>query len=195
MVSPEDLRKRCTNRQKKRAVMPITSLASLPTLVDVEKALRKIQPNKTPGPDQLPNALFKYAASVLAPAVHDTFLKTFTWECEPLQNKGGWMIPIYKSGDKELARNYRGIMMLDTLGKCFHSWARQQLMMCAFPLSLEDLRTNKHSLVHNVYRPLQGSVPLALGSRISVLECFSKLEDPLRTTMRSSKILPLLWLV
>ena len=128
MVTPEELLQRCTTRQRKRARQPVKSLSLLPTLVDTEKVLRRVQANKTPGPDQLPNSLYKHAASVLAPAVHDVYLKTYTWECEAVQCKGGWMVPIYKSGDREQARSYRGIMLLSTLGKCFHSWVRQQLM-------------------------------------------------------------------
>lgn len=56
MVTPEELLQRCTTRQRKRARQPVKSLSLLPTLVDTEKVLRRVQANKTPGPDQLPNS-------------------------------------------------------------------------------------------------------------------------------------------
>lgn len=81
--------------------------------------------------DALSEAEAKLAISLMKVASAQAtaaYLKTYTWECEPLQNKGGWMIPIFKSGDHMLARNYRGIMMLNTLSKGFHAWTRKRLM-------------------------------------------------------------------
>ena len=127
-VSAESLMKMCEQRQRTRTVEAVTSLQSLPTRVEVERVLRNIQPQKAPGPDQLPNALFKYSANVLAPAIHDTYMKTVAWEMEPLQHKGGKMIPIFKSGDRSVAKNYRGIMLLNTMSKCFHAWTRRKVM-------------------------------------------------------------------
>ena len=127
-VSAENLMKICNQRQRTRTTVEVKSLHSLPTRVEVERVLRNVQPQKAPGPDQLPNALFKYSANVIAPAIHDTYLKTVAWETEALQHKGGKMIPIFKSGDRSTARNYRGIMLLNTLSKCFHAWTRRKVM-------------------------------------------------------------------
>ena len=128
MTKPSELLQRCVHRQSTRTTIPCTSLTALPTLDEVERVLRNVQPHKAPGPDQLPGALFRYGANILAPSVHDAFLKTYTWECEAIQSKGGLMIPIYKAGDQSQARSYRGIMVLNTLSKSFHSWTRTKLM-------------------------------------------------------------------
>ena len=113
-------------------------LRDLPTLVEVEASLRCIEPHKAPGPDHISNAVFKYGAPVLAQAVHGVFTKSLVWEMEPLQNKGGVMRPIYKSGDQAVAKNYRGIMPLNTLSKCFHAILRKKVMEHLTPIRMES---------------------------------------------------------
>ena len=90
MTNPGELLQRCVHRQSTRTTVPCTSLTALPTLDEVERVLRNVQPHKAPGPDQLPGALFRYGANILAPMVHDAFLKTYTWECEAIQSKRNW---------------------------------------------------------------------------------------------------------
>ena len=115
-----DLVTRCVERQ----TMPDgvhTTLQDLPTRFEVEQALRALKPNRAPGPDGLPSDLFRGAAAVLAPALHDLFAKMTYRATEPIQFKGGHMHPIYKKGDEEIAANYRGIMLLNVASKVYHS--------------------------------------------------------------------------
>ena len=122
-----DLVNRCAERQAVPEVVH-TSLQDLPTRLEVEQALRALKPNRAPGPDGLPSDLFRGAAAVLAPALHDLYAKLTFWATEPIQFKGGHMHPIYKKGDEELAANYRGIMLLNVASKVYHSLLRKKLI-------------------------------------------------------------------
>ncbi len=122
-----DLVTRCATRQAAPEVVH-TTLHDLPTRLEVEQALRALKPNRAPGPDGLPSDLFRGAAAVLAPALHDLFAKMTFWAMEPVQFKGGHMHPIYKKGDEEIAANYRGIMLLNVASKVYHSLLRKKLI-------------------------------------------------------------------
>ena len=117
----------CDQRQRARKRGGRVDLHDLPTLVEVEASLRGIEPHKAPGPDRISNAVYKYGAPDVSKVVHDIFVKSVVWEMEPLQNKGGLMFPIHKSGSLSVAKNYRGIMLLNTMGKCFHSILRRRV--------------------------------------------------------------------
>ena len=102
--------------------------AAIPTLNQVERALRNSQPRKAAGPDGLQPEVLCFAASSLAPPVWDLMTKIVLTQTEPLQWKNGTMIPIHKKGREDLASQYRGILLSATLGKRFHSLVRGQLM-------------------------------------------------------------------
>ena len=119
---------KCLDRQECRDRGGPLALQDLPTLIDVEKVLRKFAPRKAAGPDGLSPDLFRLAAASLAPWIHDLYTKATAWQMEPLQGKGGKMIPIMKRGDVLQAASYRGIMVLNVLNKGYHSWLRSQLM-------------------------------------------------------------------
>ena len=101
---------------------------ALPTLNQVERALRGSQPRKAAGPEGLQPEVLSFAAADLAPAVWDLMTKVFLTQTEPLQWKNGTMIPIHKKGREDLASQYRGILLAAVLGKRFHSLVRTLLM-------------------------------------------------------------------
>lgn len=138
MMSNHQLLRQCDQRQRSRSRGGQVVLEDLPTLVDVEVSLRRIEPHKAPGPDRISNAVFKYGAPTLSKAVHDVFMKSVVWEMEPVQNKGGLMFPIHKSGCVVVAKHYRGIMLLNTMAKCFHSILRKQVMDHLTPLRMQS---------------------------------------------------------
>ena len=137
-MTGERLLQQCERRQRARQRGGRVELQDLPTLVEVEAALRGIEPHKAPGPDRISNAVYKYGAPIVSKEVHNIFMKSVVWETEPLQNKGGLMYPIHKSGSLAVAKNYRGIMLLNTVGKCFHAILRKRVMDHLTPLRMES---------------------------------------------------------
>lgn len=129
----------CIQRQENHQPVDRLSLQDLPTRLDVERALHSLKNNKATGPDGLPCELFKCAAHHLSEPLMDLYAKIVAWQCEPIQCKGGLMVPIYKKGEAGLAASYRGIMMINVLSKTFHRWLRQQTM-----LRLDDVRLDTH---------------------------------------------------
>ena len=119
---------KCVQRQHDRGRGGRLTLADLPTLTEVEQVLRRMQPAKAPGPDNLPSSLFHYGAASLAVGVHDMYAKQVAWQAEAVQSKGGCMFPIWKRGNQQEAKNYRGIMLLNCLSKGFHALMRRRLM-------------------------------------------------------------------
>ena len=129
----------CVQRQETKDVSAQIELKDLPSRWDIERALLTLKNNKASGPDGLPCELFKGAAAVLSAPLMDLYAKVATWQCEPIQSKGGLMMPVFKKGDPGVASSYRGIMLINVISKIFHRWLRQQLM-----LKIEDIRQDTH---------------------------------------------------
>ena len=118
----------CVHRQQQTEVTVWPELSDLPTKEEIESALRSLQHGRAPGPDALPSELFQAAASELAGPLQDLYLKTTCWCTEAVQCKGGITYPIFKRGSPDVASNYRGVVLLNTIAKVYHSWARTRLM-------------------------------------------------------------------
>lgn len=88
-------------------------------LDEVYDGLLKLDPNKSAGPDDIPNKfLIKSAASIAKP-----LLLLFNASLEsgvfPTSWKHSFIVPIFKSGDRTDTRNYRGIAKLSAIPKFF----------------------------------------------------------------------------
>lgn len=55
------------------------------------------------------------------------------WGCEPLQGKGGNLIPIHKGGVTDDVRSYRGILLLNNASKLYHAWLRLKVLQWVQP--------------------------------------------------------------
>ena len=126
---PHDLAGRCHERQTH---MPVVQCVfhpnEVPSLIEVEDALRLSQPDRATGLDPLPSGLFRKHAVDLATIYYPLVLKMCFWQSEPITSKGGPMAVIYKKGTGLEAANYRGIMLLPTFAKRFHALIRTRLM-------------------------------------------------------------------
>lgn len=92
--SDGDLFARCVQRQALKSSSGPLSLQDLPHRLDVERALHALKNNKASGPDGLPCEVYKSAASALSEPLMDLYVKVAAWQCEPVQCKGGLMMPI-----------------------------------------------------------------------------------------------------
>ena len=103
------------------------SLLSMPTLTDVELALRRVAKNKATGPDGLPGELCRFHPAVVARHLYAQVLKLALHGQEALVHKGGFLSFLYKGkGDSQECSAYRSILVSSHLGKCLHRTLRSQ---------------------------------------------------------------------
>lgn len=89
------------------------------TAPDIQRRLEALDPKKSAGPDDIPPIILKYCAPVLAPHLAIYFKALLAAGIFPSSLKISYVIPIFKSGDKENVRNYRPIAIQPTLAKIF----------------------------------------------------------------------------
>ena len=118
----------CVAQQLQRGKPENITLADLPTLTEIEAELRKVASNKAAGPDEIPGEALKLAAPFVAPLYHDLYLKMVMMNQEPIQNKGGLLVPIHKGGTVDDVAHFRGILLLNVGGKIFHAWLRKKIL-------------------------------------------------------------------
>ena len=105
------------------------TLADLPSLCELESAMRHSTPGKSMGFDQIPPELLHRFPSQIARLTWPLFLKQSIFCCESLQHKGGRLIAAYKRrGDSRLCTSYRSLLVSSSLGKSFHTVYRRRLM-------------------------------------------------------------------
>eukprot|EP00435_Cladocopium_sp_Y103_P041613 s1445_g11.t1 len=130
IVDPTSLVSRCVIRQTKASLARPSDLhlADIPSLTQLEDALRATQCDKATGYDPLPSNVFHQCPVQLAQVYFDLVFKEYCWQTEPLQHKGGQMALIPKKLLPNLAKDFRGILLLENLPKRVHAVMRTQLM-------------------------------------------------------------------
>lgn len=84
---------------------------------DVLAALNKLDPSKTPGPDQIHPRILKECANELAPSLCVLFNRSLSTGKLPLDWKSANITPVYKKGGKSSVTNYRQISLLSIVSK------------------------------------------------------------------------------
>ena len=101
------------------------AIQEVPTLTELEQAMRRTRIGKATGPDHLPAELFHYFPAAIAKQSFSLLLKTALQGQEPLLHKGGWLFPLWKGkGDRGVCDSYRSILISSHLGKCIHRTLR-----------------------------------------------------------------------
>jgi hypothetical protein len=96
--------------------------AMLPVIVHesgIAKLLSNINPSKSAGPDEIPGRVLKTLAVELAPYLAILFVKIISSSLMPNDFKTANVVPIYKSGDKHCAENYRPISLTCIVSRIF----------------------------------------------------------------------------
>jgi len=94
------------------------NMDDVPTLEEVNKSIMSINKGKAPGFDGLPAELLAYGGVNVAKAIHK-FIKQ-SWEGTPIPQDwiDGILVSIFKGkGLKSVCDNYRGITLLESVGK------------------------------------------------------------------------------
>ena len=92
-------------------------LAELPTLDELCKAISAISNNKAPGQSGILPEMIKYAGTVFHESL--LFLMHSAWRngCVPQAWRDAELVPAPKKGDLSVWDNWRGIALLDVVGK------------------------------------------------------------------------------
>ena len=87
-------------------------LLELPTLIDVEKALRQLNSAKAPGLDGLGAELFRGDCATAAERIYPLVLK-MGLRCQGAPElTGGWLLPLFKGkGNAQDMKGYRAILL------------------------------------------------------------------------------------
>ena len=86
---------------------------------EIRKGLKQLQNGSSAGPDLLLNEFLKFGTNGLISYLQNLYNKMFEIGYFPESWSEGYIIPIFKKGDKEEPSNYRGITLLSTVGKLF----------------------------------------------------------------------------
>lgn len=86
---------------------------------EIRNALLSLDTKKGHGPDNIPPLFFKNLADKLTSPLHIIFNKSISENTFPDSWKKALVVPIFKSGDKSLVKNYRPISKLNVMSKLF----------------------------------------------------------------------------
>lgn len=89
------------------------------SFLEIQKAVKQLRNGASGGPDLFLNEFFKNGSDTLLKYIHTLFNKLFETGYFPDKWSDGFIVPIYKKGDKNEPANYRGITLLSTIGKLF----------------------------------------------------------------------------
>ena len=126
----QDLLSRCHNRQHQQLQeIQAPSVLNLPSLLQLEKACRRVKPFKARGPDGLPASLYHCFPQLMATSLRPLLCKVACQLQEPLGFKGGRLIHLFKGkGEACLPQNRRGILIANHASKVIHGSLRPNYM-------------------------------------------------------------------
>ena len=102
----------CYIRQRhKDLTSHMLSPADIPSLAELEAALRASSTDRGHGLDEIPGEVLRYGAAELSGPVYALLLKSIFRLAEPVQHKGGTLYCIWKGkGPKQTCGSYRGYL-------------------------------------------------------------------------------------
>ena len=126
ITTPKELLANCHSRQQQQLQdAPRPHALHFPSLIQLERSCRRIQPFKARGPDGLPGSLFHYFPQLMAKHMRPIMYKMVCNYNEPIGFKGGKLIHLYKGkGDPALPPNRRGILISNHASKVAHNAVR-----------------------------------------------------------------------
>lgn len=137
----------------------IDRLLEMPTIYDVERAMRLSNPYKAPGPDQIGAEIWRSDVPGLAKRCYALFLKSGLRSQWVAEFAGGDLVPLHKKGDTTQPSNYRAILLEPTLGRIFSRAWRTRLVsaleMVQAPLQFGGHRVVSIEVAHLAVRNAQ----------------------------------------
>ena len=117
-------RKRCIERCPTSIQV---DLVEMPTLVTLEGAFRHVKPRKSGGVDDLRSDICRAAAPELAAKFFPLLAKVYVQATEPVQMKGGTLIPMFKGGQAWNPADHRSLLLSSHIGNALRRSIRVQL--------------------------------------------------------------------
>ena len=100
----------------------------LPSLLDIETALRQVPKGKTAGLDGIPSDAMRACPSHLAPLLQPLFLKSLLGGRQPSQWRGGVLYECYKgTGTQDRVEHFRSLYISSFAGKVLHKTMRNKV--------------------------------------------------------------------
>ena len=142
-ISKDRLLHECYTAQSKRPC-PKPQFHEIPSLCDLERALRMNKWNKSAMFDGIPTDACHKFPQLIARAAYGIFMKQALMIAEPISYKGGVLVHAYKGrGSPSVCANYRALMVSSVLAKANHRILRCEAMkhyeQYAQPLQLGGL--------------------------------------------------------
>ena len=94
----------------------------------VRKLLKKIDPNKAAGPDEINGRVLKMCAEGICYPLSKIFLQSYNTGLIPNEWKQANVVPVHKKGSKTSSENYRPISLTCLVMKVFEKIVRDELM-------------------------------------------------------------------
>ena len=99
----------------------------VPTLVDLERAYRRVRPGKAIGADDIPPELCHSHPKTMARLTYTQMLKLLAHGQEALLHKGGLLVSAWKrKGAQHDCSSYRSLLISSHVGKTLHRAIREQ---------------------------------------------------------------------
>ena len=98
------------------------------SLLEIKDGIKKLKNKKACGPDSISNEMIKTGQNVLLKSIKTLFNSIIDEEIFPSEWSSGYLVPLFKSGDKTDPSNYRGISITSCLGKLFSSLLNNRLL-------------------------------------------------------------------
>ena len=87
------------------------------TLQEIKDAIFSQKNNKSSGLDQLIAEIFKHSFQEISDFILNLFNQLYMSGQYPISWGEGIIVPIFKGGDIEDAKNYRGITLINVIGE------------------------------------------------------------------------------
>ena len=108
-----------TKLQQPKQPRTASFLKEIPTLYDLEKAVRTMSDSKAPGVDGVGAELLQMSLVPNVQKLYMLLLKTAIRGEAVVEGCGGWMIPLHKKGPQNDMANVRGILLEPVLARTF----------------------------------------------------------------------------
>ena len=101
--------------------------AAIPTLYDLEQAIRGADITKAPGVDGLGAELFRRNPGAMARQFYPLLLKAALRQQWVVEMSGGWLLPLWKrKGHQQEMQHYRGILLEPVMGRIIsRAWRKK----------------------------------------------------------------------
>ena len=112
---------------------------------DVSDAIKRLKPDSSPGPDEIPNRLIIESRIFLSNSLADFFNLLLSTSSLPSEWKEANIVPIHKSGSFASPNNYRPVSLTSSICKIFERILHRKIL--AYVQEHKLLNTSQHGFL------------------------------------------------